>query len=152
VHVAGSRFWRGRAGRVLVLLALLASATNMAMGIAGSAGPRTGAGPAAIVVAGVAGVAGVAAPTITSDQPGGQNEQRSGSPFRIIHKARGVVTPHVVLAVPVTGVAGPAGAPTHALGDTVAVPGAPPVSANPHRGPPPPVDAPSPHRRTPTGR
>jgi hypothetical protein len=149
VHVAGSRFWRGRAGRVLVLLALLASATNMAMGIAGSAGPRTAAGPATIVVAGVA---GVAAPTITSDQPGGQNEQRSGSPFRIIHKARGVVTPHVVLAVPVTGVAGPAGAPTHALGDTVAVPGAPPVSANPHRGPPPPVDAPSPHRRTPTGR
>jgi hypothetical protein len=145
VHVAGSRwFWRSCAGRTVVLLALLASATNMAMGTAGASTYHDAATVRAAAVRAEAGAGTAATPASHSDHDG----QRSGSPFRLIHKARGVVTPYVVLSVPVTGVPGPAGAPVRTLGDTAAAPGAPPVSDNPHRGPPRSADFRSAHRRT----
>ncbi len=148
MHVAGLRwFWRSCAGRVIVLLALLASATNAAMGTAGAyPGHDVSTGHAAAVRA-EAGAAAAATPAPRRDH----DEQRSESSFRLIHKARGVMAPYVVLTMPVTGVPGQAGAPARPLDGTAVAPGAPPVSGNPHRGPPRATDLRSHHRHAPHG-
>ena len=140
VHGAGRRAIRCyRAGLLIVVLALAAPAMNLAMGamssnIARPATAVTEVGPAHAV----------------ADADSATAEGASGTPLRVIQKARGVLAPTVVLSDTTAVPSGAASGRPPLAGRPVAVPAAPRTAGHPHRGPPR-ADDPRPQDRRPHG-
>jgi hypothetical protein len=133
VHTAG---WRGgrchRVGLLIVVLALMAPAMNLAMGAMTSIAPRPN-----VQATGSA----VAAAEIDCATTG-----PSGRTVRLIQKARGVLVPNLVLSdTAATPPCNAQGRPP-AVYRSVTVPAAPQTAGQPHRGPPP-VSVPARHNR-----
>jgi hypothetical protein len=124
-----------RAGLLIVVLAVAAPAMNLAMG----AVPSLTARPAAAVTD--------ANPAPAAEIDCTIGERPSGSPVRLIQKARAVLAATVVLSDATVVPSGAAPGRPPLVGRSVVVPAAPQMAGQPRRGPPPASVARPQHRR-----
>jgi hypothetical protein len=126
VHTPGWRAIRcHRAGLLIVVLALAAPAMNLAMGAVHSFSAR----PAAAVT-------DAQPASVTAENDCTTTERPSGSPVRLIQKARGVLVHTVVLSDATVMPPGAAPGQPPLAYRSVAIPAAPQIAGQPHRGPP----------------